>query len=156
MTAIPFPTLAILLAAAAMLHVTEEFLFPGGFTEWYARLIPPRTEKKNTGGFLVWINTFMMCAIAYAIHLGDTSSGHVIWYDIAAILTANACLHIWGTFKLKAYSPGVVTAVLLYIPLFILGTVQLVGTGLIPLHRAIFSVVLGIGFHLFSIKRQRK
>lgn len=153
---IPFSTLAILLAAAAMLHVTEEFLFPGGFANWYARLVPSKTEKKNNGGFLVWINTVMMCAIAFAIHFGDTPAGHKIWYDVAAILVANACFHIWGVFKLKTYSPGVVTAVLFYIPLFILGTVQLVGTGILPWYRALFSIALGIGFHAFSLMRQGK
>lgn len=153
---ITFSTLAILLAAAAMLHVTEEFLFPGGFANWYARLVPPKKEKKNNGGFLVWINTFMMCAIAFAIHFGDTKLGHSIWYDVAAILMANACFHIWGVFKLKAYSPGVVTGVLFYIPLFIIGTIQLVGTGILPWYRALFSVCLGIGFHVFSIIRQGK
>lgn len=151
---ITFSTLAILLAAAAMLHVTEEFLFPGGFADWYAKLIPAKTAKKNTGGFQVWINTFMMCALAFSIHFGKTQQGYAIWYDVAAILMANACFHIWGVFKLKIYSPGVVTALLFYIPLFIIGTIQLVGTGLLPWYRALFSVCLGIGFHIFSIKRQ--
>jgi hypothetical protein len=31
-----FSILAILLPIAIMFHVTEEFLFPGGFIEWYA------------------------------------------------------------------------------------------------------------------------
>lgn len=153
---ITFSTLAILLAAAAMLHVTEEFLFPGGFADWYAKLVPPKKAKKNNAGFLVWINTFMMCAIAFAIHFGDTPLGHNIWYDVASILVANACFHIWGVFKLKAYSPGIVTAVLFYIPLFIIGTLQLVATGIIPWYRALFSISLGIGFHIFSLIRQGK
>jgi hypothetical protein len=62
--AVSFSTLSILLAVSVMLHVTEEFLFPGGFPEWYARLIPPKTVKKTNSGFLVWINTLMMCACA--------------------------------------------------------------------------------------------
>jgi hypothetical protein len=39
---IPFATLSILLSAAIMLLVTEEFLFPVGFVEWYNRLVPPK------------------------------------------------------------------------------------------------------------------
>ncbi|MBB4803958.1 hypothetical protein HNP37_004038 [Flavobacterium nitrogenifigens] len=153
---ITFSTLAILLAAAAMLHVTEEFLFPGGFADWYARLIPPKKIKKNNGGFLVWINTFMMCAIAFSIHFADIQLGRTIWYDVMSILFANACFHIWGVSKLKSYSPGIVTAVLFYIPLFIIGTDELVLTGIIPWYRAIFSISLGIGFHIFSVIRQGK
>ena len=72
-----FSTLAILLTAAVMLHVTEEFLFPGGFPEWYARLVPPKT-KGIKYGYLVWINTLMMCANAFALYFGDIPHGYSI------------------------------------------------------------------------------
>jgi len=153
---VSFPTLAIFLAIAVMLHVTEEFLYPGGFPEWYARLIPPKKVKKSNTGFLVWINTLMMCACAFALYFGDTFHGHSIWYFNAAIAAANACFHIYGLLKLKAYSPGVITGTLLYIPLFIVGTMQLVGSGLLPLHRAIIAIAIGIGYHIFSVIRQGK
>ncbi len=152
----PFATLAILLAASIMLHVTEEFLFPGGFPEWYARLIHPKTVKKTNTGFLVWINTLMMCASAFALYFGSTPHGYSVWYYVAAIAAANACFHIWGVFKLKAYSPGVVTGTLLYIPLFVEGTIQLVSSGELPLHKAIAAVLIGIGYHIFSVIRQSK
>jgi|ERR1700722_3437929 len=151
-----FSTLAILLTGAVMLHVTEEFLFPGGFPEWYARLIPPKTVKKSNTGFLVWINTLMMCACACALYFGDTTTGHSIWYYNAAIAAANACFHVWGVIRLRAYSPGVVTGVLLYIPLFVIGTIQLVGSGAVPLGRAVVAISLGVGYHVFSVVRQGK
>jgi len=151
-----FSTLAILLTGSIMLHVTEEFLFPGGFPEWYARLIPPKTVKKTNTGFLVWINTLMMCASAFALYFGSSPHGYSVWYYVAAIAAANACFHIWGVLKLKAYSPGVVTGTLLYIPLFIEGTIQLVSSGKLPLHKAIIAVLIGIGYHIFSVIRQSK
>ena len=153
---ITFLTLAILLAAAVMLHVTEEFLYPGGFPEWYARLMPPKTVKKSNTGFLVWINTLMMCACAFALYFGSTLHGYSIWYYVAAIAAANACFHIWGVIKLKAYSPGVVTGTLLYIPLFVVGTIQLVSSGKLPLHRAILAIIVAVGYHIFSVIRQSK
>src|SRR5580704_1950330 len=146
---ITFSLLAILLTIAVMLHVTEEFLFPGGFPEWYARLVPPKTTNKSTTGFLVWINTLMMCANAFALYFGDTLHGYSIWYYNAAIAAANACFHIWGVFKLKAYSPGVVTGTLLYIPLFIEGTIQLVSSDKLPLQRAIVAILVAVGYHIF-------
>ena len=153
---ITFSTLAILLAASVMLHVTEEFLFPGGFSEWYARLIPPKTVKKNNTGFLVWINTLMMCVCAFALYFGNTKLGCSIWYFNAAIAAANACFHLWGFIKLKAYSPGMVTGVVLYIPLFVLGTMNLVGSDGLPLSKAIIAITVAAGYHVFSLKRQRK
>jgi hypothetical protein len=151
-----FSTLAIALAAAVMLHVTEEFLYPGGFPEWYARLVPPKTVKKSNTGFLVWINTLMMCACASALYFGSTPHGYSIWYFVASIAAANACFHIWGVAKLRAYSPGVVTGTLLYIPLFIVGTIQLVPSGEVALQRAIAAVAVAVGYHIFSVIRQAK
>lgn len=151
-----FSSLGIFLTIAVMLHVTEEFLFPGGFTEWYARLVPPKTSQGNETGFLVWINTLMMCACAFSLYYGDSIHGYSIWYYNAAIAAANACFHIWGVFKLRSYSPGVVTGILLYIPLFALGTIELVGSGELPVYRAIIAVGVGIGYHIFSVIRQGK
>ena len=153
---ITFSTLAIFLTAAVMLHVTEEFLYPGGFPEWYARLMPPKTVKKSNTGFLVWINTLMMCACAFALYFGSTIHGYSIWYYVAAIAAANACFHIWGVIRLKAYSPGVVTGTLLYLPLFVIGTTQLISADKFPLYRAIIAIVVAIGYHIFSVMRQRK
>jgi len=116
----------------------------------------PKTVKKNNTGFLVWINTLMMCVCALALYFGDTGLGHTLWYYNAAIAAANACFHLWGLAKLKAYSPGVVTGTLLYIPLFIIGSYQLVGSGVFPLQKAIIAVALGIGYHIFSVIRQAK
>src|SRR6202000_1126347 len=101
---ITFSTLSMLLAAAVMLHVTEEFLYPGGFPEWYARLVPPKTVTKNNTGFLVWINTLMMCACVFLLFFVGTLLGFSFWYYTVAIPAANACFHIWGVIKLKAYS----------------------------------------------------
>ncbi len=92
---ITFSTLSLFLTIAVMLHVTEEFLFPGGFPEWYARLVPPKTAGIKTG-YLVWINTVMMCACALTLYFGGTKTGYSIWYYNAAIAAANACFHIWG------------------------------------------------------------
>lgn len=153
---ITFSTLAILLTIAVMLHVTEEFLFPGGFPEWYARLVPPKTVKKSNTGFLVWINTLMMCACAFALYFGSTLHGYTVWYYVSAIAAANTCFHIWGVAKLKAYSPGVVTGTLLYIPLFVIGTIQLVGSGELPVHKAVVAIVIAVGYHVFSVIRQGK
>lgn len=152
---ITFSTLAILLTIAVMLHVTEEFLYPGHFPEWYARLVPPKTAGIKSG-YLVWINTLMMCANAFALYFGDSLHGYSIWYYNAAIAAANAGFHIWGVFKLKAYSPGVITGTLLYIPIFVIGTKQLVGSGELPLHKAIIAIAIAVGYHIFSVIRQRR
>jgi hypothetical protein len=153
---IPFSTLSILLPAAIMLHVTEEFLCPGGFVEWFNRLIPPKTVRTVRYGYLVWINTLMIGVCVLPIYLGDSYHGVSIWYCDTAIAGMNACFHIWGVFKLKAYSPGVITGTLLYLPLLVIGSVQLISSGALSLGKAIIFVAIGIGYHIFSVYRQGK
>src|ERR1700754_278265 len=111
-----FTTLTLLLAAAIMLHVTEEFLFPGGFIEWYQEWIPSKTKGARPG-YLVWINTLMIGVCVIPVWFGTDPHGVGVWYTIAAIGGANAVFHIVGVFRLKKYSPGVVTGILLYLPL---------------------------------------
>jgi len=148
-----FSTLLLLLPIAVMLHVTEEFLFPGGFIEWYQRLVPSKT-KGIRPGYLVWINTFMMAMCVLPFYYGETLHGVSTWYCVAVIAAINACFHIWGVVKLKQYSPGVITGVLLYIPLFIVGTRQLLLTGAISWQQALIFFASAIGYHIFSVYRQ--
>ncbi|MFT3701529.1 MAG: HXXEE domain-containing protein [Agriterribacter sp.] len=149
-----YSLLSILLPSAIMLHVTEEFLFPGGFAEWYRQLVPPKTNKGIDTGYLVWINTLMIGVCVLPVYFGERGAG--IWYCVAAIAAANACFHIWGVIKLKKYSPGVVTGVLLYLPLFFIATRLFLSSDLIPLSKAIMFIVIGIGYHIFSVYRQGK
>ncbi|TDW49162.1 uncharacterized protein with HXXEE motif [Flavobacterium sp. 270] len=154
---ISFSTLSILLPAAIMFHVTEEFLFPGGFSEWYAKLVPPKTTTGGIKyGYLVWINTFMMYACILPLFFGETNHGISIWFAVSAIAAMNACFHIWGVLKLKKYSPGVITGVLFYIPLFIIGGIQLISSGDLSLTKAIVFTAVGVAYHIFSVFRQGK
>lgn len=150
-----FATLSLLLAIAVMLHVTEEFLFPGGFIEWYQKLVPSKT-KGIRPGYLVWINTLMMGMCVLPLYYGQTLHGVSVWYCVSVIAAINACFHVWGVIKLKIYSPGVITGVLLYIPLFIIGTRDLLLTGAINWSRAIIFFACAIGYHIFSVYRQGK
>ncbi|MFT3704321.1 MAG: HXXEE domain-containing protein [Agriterribacter sp.] len=150
-----FSILSLLLPVAVMLHVTEEFLFPGGFVQWYQKLVPSKTKGENTG-FLVWINTLMMFMCVLPIHFGKIPIGVSIWYCVVVLAAINACFHIWGMMKLKAYSPGVITGVLLYIPLCVTGTQELLLTGAISWLGATIFLAAAIGYHIFSVYRQSK
>src|ERR1700744_2312485 len=100
-----FTTLTLLLPAAIMLHVTEEFLYPGGFIEWYQEWIPSRT-KGIRPGYLVWINTLMIGGCVIPAALGARERGVGVWFTVAVIAAVKAIFHIVGVFRLKKYSPG--------------------------------------------------
>jgi len=148
-----FTTLTLLLPACIMLHVTEEFLFPGGFIEWYQELVPSKAAGIRPG-YLVWINTLMIGVCVFPVAFGATSHGFGVWYTVTAIAGINAIFHIIGVIRLKKYSPGVVTGVLLYLPLFFIGSWYLLSTGSLSLTRALIMLAIAIGYHVFSVIRQ--
>jgi hypothetical protein len=150
-----FSTLTLILPACIMLHVTEEFLFPGGFIEWYQELVPSKAAGIRPG-YLVWINTLMIGVCVLPVWLGETPHGIGVWYTVTAIAGINACFHIIGVFKLKKYSPGVVTGVLLYLPLFIYGSWYLLSSGGLGIIKLIVTLSVAIGYHIFSVYRQAK
>jgi hypothetical protein len=146
-----FSTLTLILAACIMMHVTEEFLFPGGFIEWYKEFRPALAAGIKPG-YIVWINALMIGICNVSLYLGPTVHGATIWYTVAAIGAINACFHIIGVFSLKKYSPGVVTGVLLYIPLFIYGSWYLLSSDTISLVRAGGCIAAAIAYHVVADK----
>jgi hypothetical protein len=138
-----------------MLHVTEEFLFPGGFIEWYQEWVPSKTRGTRPG-YLVWINTLMIGVCVIPVALGATTQGVGVWYSVAAIGAANAAFHLTGVFSLRKYSPGVITGVLLYLPIFVIGSYLLLSAGEISWIRAAVTTGAAIGYHIFSIFRQKQ
>lgn len=138
-----------------MLHVTEEFLCPGGFIEWYQEWVPSQTRGIRPG-YLVWINTLMIGACVIPAALGATRQGAGVWYSVAAIGAANAVFHLIGVFSLRKYSPGVITGVLLYLPLFVIGSCLLLSAGEISWVRAIVTTGAAVGYHIFSVFRQKQ
>lgn len=152
---ITYSTLCIMLPGAILLHVTEEFLFPGGFYEWYKKLVPPKNDKGINSGYSVWINTLMIGVCVLPLYFGETDRGMDIWFSVSAIAAINACFHIWGVLKLKIYFPGVVTGILLYLPLFAIGSYHLILIDHYSIVKAIAFLSLAVGYHIFSVIRQK-
>ncbi len=149
-----FSTLTLLLPIVIFFHVTEEFLFPGGFMEWYKEFMPSKTTGIKAS-YLVWINTVMIGVCIFPLYYGDTATGISFWYCISLSTAINACFHILGVIKLKKYSPGVITGVLLYIPLFIIGSTQFLASGQIPVSTVVVCTAAAIGYHILSVVRQK-
>lgn len=138
-----------------MLHITEEFLFPGGFIEWYQEWVPSKTAGIRPG-YLVWINTLMIGVCVIPAAGAAAGHGYVAWYTVAAIAGANGIFHIVGVIKLKKYSPGVITGMLLYVPLACYGTWFMLSTVAISSIKVIVILAIAAGYHIFSIIRQGK
>jgi hypothetical protein len=147
---ISFSALSLILPAAVMSHVTEEFLFPGGFIEWYKEFRPALADGIKPG-YIVWINSLMIGVCILPVYFGPVRHGGInVWYCVAAIAAVNACFHILGVFTLKKYSPGVVTGVLFYIPLFLYGTWWSLSTGYITPAQAVLFLAVAVAYHVFA------
>jgi hypothetical protein len=106
------PLLVWLLTLSYVLHILEEWY--GGFPEWMAFVIGsplPRTA------FIV-INAVALALMLAATHATTKREAHG-WMGIAiaTVLLVNGLAHLGGTLVTRAYSPGLITSVVLYLPI---------------------------------------
>jgi len=132
-----------------MAHIVEEFVFPGGFSEWYRRY-RPEAAVSFTPRFAVGINALLVAVCLLIPLQGIGRQGAALWLTVAAVLIANAVFHLRATFRTREYSPGVVTATLLYAPLAAYGYGAFVRSGRASVGTAICAAVLGGSFNFVS------
>jgi hypothetical protein len=106
------PMLVWLFPLAYALHVLEEWV--GGFPEWLAAIDGDGVSRRafiliNTAAFILVI------AAARAATRREEQGWLAV--SIATILLVNGLLHVLGTLYTGTYSPGLVTSVILYLPL---------------------------------------
>jgi len=144
------PLLVWLLPLAYAVHILEEWF--GGFPEWVALFVGaalPRTA-------FVAINAAAMAAMILAARATTRrESNGWMAIAIATILLVNGFAHILASVFTGTYSPGLVTGVVLYLPLAQLALLRawsqadkaMFGRGVwtgIALHVLIFVLLLGI------------
>lgn len=138
-----------------LLHIGEEFVWPGGFSAWFHGY---RAENavSFTPRFAVGINALLIAITIVLGFIGATwSRGISLWLTLAALLASNALFHIVGTLRGGRYSPGIVTGVALYLPLCIWGFWHFLGSGEASLRLALTSLIVGSSYNLWSILTHR-
>lgn len=143
---------------AASLHIVEEFFWPGGFPEW-DRAYRPAFASTITPRFHIIINGLLLVLCYDAASLGLTRTGAALWLTISALLASNAIWHVVGAYKTRRYSPGMVTGLLLYLPMMGWGYVWFLRAGLASYATAIVAFLLGASYTLFlgkALHRLRK
>ena len=133
---------------AAGLHMSEEFLIPGGFLGWYRRY--RADPSRITRRFLVIVNAVLLVVCCNIALLGRTPLGIAYWLTISALLCSNGIWHAWASYKSHTYSPGVVTGVAVYVPLAIFGYSQLVRSGAVSIGIAAVAWVVGGSYQFWS------
>jgi Protein of unknown function with HXXEE motif len=133
---------------AASLHIFEEFVFPGGFTEWY-KGYRPEIQKSITTRFLVIINVALLVLCYDVGAMRSRPFGVAVWLTVTALLSSNAVWHVVGAVRTRGYSPGMLTGLLLYLPLTVCGYVQFLRGGA-SVQTAVIAFVIGGSYHLWS------
>jgi len=114
---------------AILLHMTEEFVWPGGFPQWYRNFPPGRVARVSTR-LLVIVNAVFVALALIPPLLGANARGYAYWMLVAAIAAANGVFHLVATLRYRAYSPGVITGALLYVPLGVVGAAYMLANRL--------------------------
>jgi hypothetical protein len=144
---------ASLFAVAA--HLFEEFVFPGGFLAWHRRYRPEHAASITPRFAFVVNGLLLFLLLAIGINGPSSPVGIFQWLTLAALLVTNAAFHIRAVINTRAYSPGVVTAAFLYIPLGVYGYYWLLRTGAAPVGTAAVALVLGGSYPLVSAALHR-
>ncbi len=133
---------------AAVIHVLEEYGYPGGFTDWMKRF-NPSFAPWITPRFAVVINgLFLVLCVAGAI-AGRQSL--LVGLSVASLLFFNGLIHLAGTIRGRHYAPGLVTGVLLYLPLASYTYYGLGRAGQLTLAMVLVSLVLGLLYQAVPI-----
>jgi hypothetical protein len=134
---------------AVSLHLFEEFAFPGHFPEWYVRY-KPEIKKSVTKRFLITINVLLLILSYDVGALGSSKFGIVLWLGVTAMLAANGIWHFKGVVKTRSYSPGVLTGLLVYLPLAIYGYVIFLNSKQVSVFIALIALAIGASYQMWS------
>lgn len=134
--------------AAASCHIFEEFVWPGGFPDWYRKYLP--RETRITTRMLTIVNGVLLaCCLNYAL-MADTKLGAAALLGLSALLCSNGIWHAWASVRTHSVSPGVVTGMLLYVPLMIVEFEVFLRSGRVSLWIAVLVALLGGSYHFWS------
>ena len=151
---------------AAILHIVEEFVYPGGFASW-DREYRPSIRDSITPRLHLIMNTLLLVACLLvpvagmpggAIMVGGLRFRSAIppslavagWLTLAALLFSNALFHLLGTYRTGRVSPGVRTGLLLYVPMALFGYFHFLRTGQASVATATGAAILGGSYHAWA------
>jgi uncharacterized protein with HXXEE motif len=151
---------------AAVLHIGEEFVYPGGFASW-DREYRSSIQTSITPGLHFVVNALLLAA-CLSVGISGMPGGALVvagirfrspipvslsvvgWLAMAALLFSNAVFHVVGTYRTKRASPGVRTAVLLHVPVTVFGYWRFMHTGQVSFLGASVAALIGGSYHFWA------
>lgn len=131
----------ISLPIVALLHIFEEYVYPGRFPEAIKKLIP-RADHLFTKSFHIIVNTLFLLLCLVGVCIGK--SNLIFSLSVFGLVFINALLHIRGAIVNKRYYPGLISSILLYIPLAVFAFYFFLSSRQLTWLHGIYSFMLGI------------
>lgn len=145
----PFRGVIWLMPAAYLVHIVEEYL--GGFPKWVTDDVHGRFDDAafaaNNLAFMAILVTLVAANFRQqtpirGVLLATFASGNLFW---------DALFHIGMTPVLNRYSPGLVTAALLYYPICLLVGIVVVKEKILTPRQFFPAVVAGLALFAFVV-----
>lgn len=130
-----------ILLGSVILHMTEEFLYPGGFADDFKSFIKKLGLEINNYQ-IVTINILFLSLILFVVLFGNNYP--LIGLSAVFLAMLNGAAHIIQTVNLKRYFPGVITGTLLYLPAGLLA----MGYYDVEFSKKIIAMFIAAIFHL--------
>jgi hypothetical protein len=124
----------ILLVVAGLVHVAEETLT--GFMKWFKEFLGFRISVTED----VVVNAIFLIALAIGALVSNTYP--IFSLGAVGFVFINFWFHVIGTIKLRRYSPGLISAALLYLPLSSYAYYLILGSGSVTLLGLAYSIVI--------------
>ena len=141
---------SLLSLAFLMFHQFEEYVYPGGFQQYFnTRIYNPFGFFKNkiSDKAVIWVNIIFGWGVfgIVAIFFHDN---HTLVMIFVAVLLINGLLHFGVSFSTRYYNPGVVTGAILFIPLAIYSATKLKESGVMTMPELVMVLPYAAGFSL--------
>jgi hypothetical protein len=83
-------------------------------------------------------------------------AGALAWLAFAAILASNGCWHGWASLRSRQYSPGMITGLLIYVPLAIYGYYHFLSSRAVSPGAAVVACLIGCSYPFWSAVYHRQ
>jgi hypothetical protein len=138
-----------LVVVAALVHIGEEYAWPGGFLGFMQRAAPSLTLGVATPALAAVVNGLMVVGLVVAALVGPA----VPWLALsgAALVALNGLGHLAAAVRTRGYAPGVVTGGLVSLPVAVAAYTAFGVAGRLTVEVVVVSVLLGVAYHLVPL-----
>jgi len=125
-------SVSLLILAFAIIHVAEEYFL--GWLSWVRQFTNGITRTQ----FFLWNSAFVLLCV-----VGLFYSSPTFRLSIASLLLINVLVHLIPTLIRRQYSPGLASALLLYLPIGAYSYFSAIRHTLASNHQVLASIPLG-------------